>query len=63
MASGAGLNLIMELHINGQKLGAYVKGTEELNEGEQGHLRTCETCSDLFRELLLSTGEETKKPD
>ena len=55
--------MIMELHINGQKLGAYVKGTEELNEGEQGHLRTCETCSDLFRELLLSTGEEPRKPD
>lgn len=52
----------MEDHIITQKLGAYVKGTQELDDLEQGHLRTCEKCSELFRELLLSGEDEPEKP-
>jgi len=52
----------MEQHIGGQKLGAYVKGTEELDDLEQGHLRTCEHCSERFRELLLTIEDEPEKP-
>ncbi len=52
----------MEEHISGQKLGGYVRGKEELNELEQGHLRTCDKCSELFHDLLISGEDEPEKP-